>query len=75
MSSFDLFMNMRCTRDENTGTGCTCTEGVNVFRQFWNMSDQNQQKTQSEFFWEGGGGRGFEGGMRVDRNMHYRDGL
>lgn len=48
-------MNMRCTRDENTGTGCTCTEGVNVFRQFWNMSDQNQSKTQSEFFWEGGG--------------------
>lgn len=69
MSSFDLFMNMRCTRDENTGTGCTCTEGVNVFRQFWNMSDQNHLN------FLGGGGRGFEGGMRVDRNMHYRDGL
>lgn len=40
MSSFDLFMNMRCTRDENTNT--SCPEGVNVFRQFWNMSDQNQ---------------------------------
>lgn len=26
-------------------------------------------------FFGRGGGRGFEGGMRVDRNMHYRDGL
>lgn len=33
------------------------------------------RKHNLNFFGRGGGGRGFEGGIRVDRNMHYRDGL